>query len=162
MKKILSIILVLICLVNLSSCFLIPAYDNNELVKILNANGYEYSTNWESDHNGVIGYIHGSKEETDDEIYYIYCEGFSSANTIYNYLKSKQNADVSELKMEIESIELVLDSDDVSPADKGRYYEEYVILKDQLEDVQRFGCGRGLNIVWYGTKQAILDIRLGE
>lgn len=164
MKKILSILLVFAFLFSLSSCVLVPSYSGNELLKILESRGYEYTVelDLETDHQGVIGYVYGFKEETGDEIYYIYCEGFSSANAIFRYLKSKRNAEISELKMKIEKVQFMLDSDDVSAADKGKYYEEYVILKEQLEEVQGYNCGRGYNVVWYGTKQALIDIRLGE
>ncbi len=162
MKKILSIILILTCLFSLSSCAVVPAYDSDELEKILESNGYDHTINWQVDHEGVVGYVYGFKEKTGDEIYYIYCEGFSSANSIFRYLKSKRNAEISELKMEIEEIEFVLNSDDVSATDKGKCYAEYVILKEQLEEVQGYNCGRGYNVVWYGTKQALIDIRLGE
>ena len=64
--------------------------------------------------------------------------------------------------MNIERIEKILNSENVTPAEKGDYYEEYVIYKEELQEVQRYDCGKGFNVVWYGTKQAILDIRKGK
>lgn len=148
---------------NLSSCIFVPAYDATDLIEILEANGYKITDVEEDTHEGVVGYIYGYRSETGDEIYYLYCKDFASANSIHDYLSSKQKADIAEIKMKIERVEYMLyKAEGVSAAEKGDYYEEYVELKEELAGIERYGCGRGFNVVWYGTDNAILDIKLGH
>ena len=109
---------------------------------------------------GIVGYIYGHNEETDDEIYYIYCENFFSARSVYNYVDSKQKARKAEIKMEIEKVEYALyKSEGISAAEKGDYYEKYVELTEELAEVEAYSCGYSGNVVWYGTKQAVSDIK---
>ena len=64
--------------------------------------------------------------------------------------------------MKIEEVEYMLyKAEGVTAAEKGDYYEEFVKLDEELKEVEKYGCGRGFNVVWYGTKQAIMDLRLG-
>lgn len=161
-KRIVTFILSLICVFSISSCAVIPAYDSTDLVEILVDEGYEVENIDEKVYEGITGYIHGANESTGDEIYYIYCENIRSAKSVYDYVNSQQKARIAELKMEIEKIDYALNkSEGISAAEKGDYYEQYVIKTEELEEVQSFTCGHALNVVWYGTKSAVMTIRKG-
>ena len=162
MKKIISLLMIFVLVFSMASCALVPAYDSDVLVDILENNGYATNDVDEEVQEGITGYIYAYKEETGDEIYYIYCENVNTARTVYSYINSKRTAKINEIKMEIEKIEYALyKSEGVSAAEKGNYYEQLVLRTEELEEVQNYSCGHGLNIVWYGTKQAIRDIRKG-
>ena len=164
MKKIVALVLILASVLAISSCHkkILPAYNSDKLITILEAHGYEIMEDVEEEQvkEGVTGYIYAVNLETGDEIYYIYCENVSSTNSLYDYIDSKQKAKISELKMEIDKIEYALyKAEDVSAAEKGDYYEQFILKSEALEEAKKYGCGRGLNVVWYGTKQAIKDIK---
>ena len=162
MKRIVSLLLITACVLSLASCAIIPAYDGTELVGILYDHGYEITDVDETVEEGVVGYIHGKKAETGDEIYYIYCENYSVTKSLYNYIDIKQKARIAELKYNIERVEYALyDSKDVTAEQKGDYYELYVNLTEELRAAESYKCGRGINIVWYGTKQAVSDVKKG-
>ena len=162
MKKLICIALIVACLLSLSSCIFVPAYHYEDLEVILEEKEYEISDLDENLREGVVRAIHAVNYDTGDEIYYIYCEKFGSAKSIYDYINSKQKAEIAEIKMKIEEVEYMLyKAEGVSAAEKGDYYEEYVKLDEELKAVEKYGCGRGFNVVWYGTKQAIMDLRLG-
>ena len=160
MKKIISLILALVCLMSLSSCAIVPVYDSVDLIKILENNGYEIEDVNEPDHKGVVGYIYAHK--ADDELYYIYCKDFATTKAIYKYIKGNIDIKTSDLKTQIKEVELKLEYSGASASDKGKYYEEYILLTEELAEVQNYGCGHGLNVVWFGTKQAINDIRFAK
>lgn len=160
MKKILSIILIVACLFSLSSCAIIPAYDGDDLKRILRRNGYEIEEKYDVDHQGVAGYIYARNGS--EMLYYIYCNDYFTTKTIYKGTCSELDVWVSELQIEIKEMEAKLNSPDISASEKGKCYERYLILKDELERAQNFGCGHGINVVWFGTKQAIKDIRFGN
>ena len=160
MKKIISLILALVCLMSLSSCAIVPVYDSVDLIKILENNGYEIEDVNEPDHKGVVGYIYAHK--ADDELYYIYCKDFATTKAIYKYIKGNLDIKASDLTTQIKDIELKLEYSGASASDKGKYYEEYILLTEELAEVQNYGCGHGLNVVWFGTKQAINDIRFAK
>ena len=163
MRKIVALFMLLVCVFSVSSCAVVPAYDSNELIDILESNGYKVEKDvTEKVQEGIAGYIYATNEESGDELYYIYCDNIRSAKSIYDYVNSKQKAKIAELKMEIEKIEYALyKAEDVSAAEKGDYYEQYVLKTEELEKVQNFTCGHGLNVVWYGTKSAVMTIRKG-
>ena len=160
MKKIISLILALVCLMSLSSCAIVPVYDSVDLIKILENNGYEIEDVNEPDHKGVVGYIYAHK--VDDELYYIYCKDFATTKAIYKYIKSDLDIKIADLKAQIKEAEWKLEHSDASATEKGVYYAEHILLKEELAEVQNYGCGRGINVVWYGTKQAIKDIKSGK
>ncbi|MBQ7390004.1 MAG: hypothetical protein IJW02_02710 [Clostridia bacterium] len=162
MKRIIAIILLLTVVLSITSCIFVPAYHANTLIDILEDNNYVITDVNDTEYDGVVGYIYGERAETEDEVYYIYCEDFASAHSIYDYINSQMKADIAELKMEIERIEYLLyKAEGVSAEEKGKSYEKYVELKEELEEIERYGCGRGFNVVWYGTDKAIMDLRLG-
>lgn len=161
-NKIVALILFVSCLFSLTSCSLYPIYNSSELINILKKNDYEIEDVDEEVQEGIIGYIYGSKESTGDEIYYIYCEDISSARSIYNYMKSTHKAKIADIKMQIDKVEFALyKSDGISAAEKGDYYERYIELTEELEEIEKYTYGHGLNLVWYGTKQAVADIKNG-
>ena len=161
-RKISAFILLLACVFSVTSCAILPVYDGDDLIAILKDNGYEIDEIYENVQEGITGYIHGFNAETGDEIYYIYCENIRSGKSVYDYVNSKQKARIAELKMEIEKIEYALyKAEDVSAAEKGDYYEQYILKTEELEDVQNFTCGHAMNVVWYGTKSAVKIIRKG-
>ena len=170
MKKIVSLILLFVCLFSLSSCAIIPAYDGVDLERILINNGYEIEdvndtehtgvAGYITEHTGVAGYIYASNG--DEELYYIYCKDFATTKAIYKYIKGNIDIKTSDLKTQIKEVELKLEYSGASASDKGKYYEEYILLTEELAEVQNYGCGHGLNVVWFGTKQAIKDIRFGK
>ena len=85
-----------------------------------------------------------------------------SANSIYEYIRSKQKAKIAEIKMKIDTVEYALyKSEGISAAEKGDYYRQYVELTETLEEIENYTCGRGLKLVWYGTKKAVSDIKKG-
>lgn len=162
MKKIIALILLLSCAFSMASCSLVPVHDSEDLVLILEECGYKVTDVDEEVQEGIVGYIYGYNSETKDEIYYIYCENIMSAKRIYDYASSKQKAKIAELKMEIEKIEYALyKSEGISAAEKGDYYEKYVEKTEELEEVENYSYGHGFNVVWYGTKQAVADIKKG-
>ena len=162
MKKIIALLMLLICAFSVTSCAVLPAYNSSDLVTILINSGYVVDDIDEKVQEGITGYIHGFNAETGDELYYIYCENVKSAKSVYDYVNSKQKAKIAELKMEIEKIEYALyKSEGVSAAEKGDYYEQYILKTEELKKVQNFTCGHVMNVVWYGTKPAIGIIRQG-
>lgn len=162
MKRTIALLLLVVTVFTISSCAIVPAYNYSDLEIILVDKGYTLSDKEGNAREGITGYVYGSRIETGDEIYYIYCESFGSAQSIYSYINNQRKAKISEIKMEIERVEYALNkSEGVSAAEKGDYYEEYVNLQEKLDEAERYSCGRGFNVVWYGTKQAITDIRLG-
>ena len=164
MKKILVLLLTVSLAFSLASCAIFPAYDANNLVSILKSNGYEILEDVNSEvQDGMTGYIYAYNFDTKDEIYYMYFKNFNSANSMYNYINNKQKAKISELKMENNKLEnLLYKSEGISAAEKGDYYEQYILNKEALEEAENYECGHGVNVVWYGTKKAVLDIRKGE
>ena len=154
--------MLLVCIFSISSCAVVPAYHALDLIAILEAREYEITDVNHEVQEGITGYIYGSREDSNDEIYYIYCKNLRSAKSVYDYVNSRHKARIAELKMEIDKIEYVLHkSEGVSAAEKGDYYERLVINSEELEKIQSYSCGHGFNVVWYGTKQAIMDLRLG-
>lgn len=159
-KKLVALILLLSCVFSFASCSMLPIYNSPELTRILRDKGYEITDVDEEVQEGIVGYIYGYNEETDDEIYYIYCENFKSAKSIYDYISSKQKAKVAEIKMEIDKVEYALyKSEGMSASELGDYYERYIELSEELKEAEKYTSGRGFNLVWYGTKQAIADIQ---
>ena len=161
-KRIIALILLVSTLFTLTSCAFVPVYNSPELVVVLEKYGYDITDVDEEVQEGIVGYLYGSKKSTGDEIYYIYCEDISSARSVYNYIKTTQKAKIAAIKMEIDKVEYALyKSEGVSASEKGDYYERYVELTEELESIESYTCGHGLNLVWYGTKQAVADIRKG-
>ena len=160
MKKIMSLVLMLASVFGMVACAVVPVYDSADLVAILKENGYTVEEKFTEDQNGITGYYYAHKNDKSDELYYIYCEDFKSSKSIYDYISSRQKARVASLKMDIEQIEFALyKSEGVSAEEKGKYYQRYVEQTEKLEFVENYTCGRGLNVVWYGTKKAVLDIK---
>ena len=160
MKRIIAFLLLVACAFSMASCALVPVYDSKDLISILEDAGYRITDVDEEVQEGIVGYIYGYNEETKDEIYYIYCDNIMSAKRIYDYASSKQKAKIAEIKMDIEMIEFALyKSEGISAAEKGNYYEKYVKKTEALEEVENYTCGHGLNVVWYGTKKAVSDIK---
>ena len=163
MKKLIALVFIISVILSLASCAVVPAYNASKLIPILKSNGYELTEVNSEVQDGVVGYFYAYNPDTKDELYYIYCKNFHSANSMYNYINSKQKAKVAELKMEIDRLEnLLYKSEGISAAEKGDYYEEYILKTEELDKAKKYDCGYGVNIVWYGTKQAIRDIRKGE
>lgn len=162
-KRLISLFLLLAIALSVTSCAIVPVYDGLELEAIWTKNGYTYKRNDPSSMNeGILGYYYAYNPSADDEIYYIFCDDIFSTHSIYDYIDSSRKAKIAALKMEIDQIEYALyKAEDVSPSEKGRYYEKYVIKTEELAKIQNYDCGRGLNVVWYGTKQAIADLRKG-
>ena len=162
MKKIIAMLLLVACAFSTVSCAIVPAYNSDELLAILEDKGYSVTDVDVETNEGVVGYIYAVKAETGDEIYYIYCEDFASSRSLYNYIDSLQRAKIAEIKMEIEKIEYALyKAEGVTAAEKGDYYERYVMKTEELAEVERYVCARAVNVVWYGTKQAVADIKNG-
>ena len=160
MKRIIALILMLSCVLTVASCAVVPLYDSSDLVVILKENGYTVKETFKNVREGVVGYVYAHRIRTGDELYYIYCEDFASANSIYDYVNSKQKTHIAEIKMEIDQIEYALyKTEGLSAEEKGRYYQRLIEKQEELEEVKNYTCGRGLNVVWYGTKQAVLDIK---
>ena len=161
-KQFVACLLLVACILSLTSCFLVPMYNSPELIEMLENKGYAITDVDEEAQEGIVGYIYGYNEETEDEIYYIYCENIFSASSVYNYVHSKQKAKKAEIKMEIEKVEYALyKAEGISAAEKGDYYERYVELTEELDEIERYSCGYSGNVVWYGTKQAVSDIKQG-
>ena len=162
MKRIVALLLLVACVFSLASCAVLPIYNSTDVIYILKNAGYTITDVDESVQEGIIGYIYGNNSETGDEIYYIYCENLKSANSIYEYISSKQKAKIAEIKMKIDTVEYALyKSEGISAAEKGDYYRQYVELTEALEEIENYTCGRGFNLVWYGTKKAVSDIKKG-
>ena len=160
-KKIVALILILTCVFSIASCNRIPAHDSDSLEEILTSCGYAFVYEHSDAREGMTGYYYAEKAETGDYLYYIYCKNIESANSIYEYEKSKNKAKIAELELEIDKVENVLyKSEGVSAEEKGKYYQKYVELSEALEVVKNYKCGRYMNVVWHGTKQAISDIKL--
>lgn len=164
MKKLLVLLLIFSLTMSLVSCAIFPVYDAIKLISILKSHGYEILENIDSEvQDGMTGYIHAYNSDTKDEIYYMYFKNFNSANSMYNYINNKQKSKISELKMKINKLEnLLYKSEGISAAEKGDYYEQYILNKEALEEAENYECGHGVNVVWYGTKKAVRDIRKGE
>ena len=161
-KKLIALLLLVTCSFCITSCAVVPAYDASELIPILDRKGYDVEMINEVSEEGISVYLYANNPETGEKLFYIYCEDIRSAQSIYRYINSQRKAKIAEIKMEIEKVEYSLyKGENSTAAQKGDYYEKYLLLKEQLDEVQNYGCGRGLNVVWYGTKQAIMDIRLG-
>lgn len=162
-KKLLALVVLLTCVFSITSCAVFPAYHGDDLTAILEDLGYEVEEVTGITEEGISGCIYAKNPETGDELYYIYCEDFSSARSIRRYVNSQKKAKIAEIKMKMKKIEYKLYKDEnVTAAEKGVYYEKYVLLKEELKEVRNYGCGRAVNVVWYGTNQAILDLRLGK
>lgn len=161
-KKIIAMLLLVACAFSTVSCAIVPAYDSTDLLAILDAKGYSITDVNEEVQEGIVGYIYAVNPETGDEIYYVYCEDFETSRSIYNYISSNHRAKVAEIKMEIEKIEYALyKAEGVTAAEKGDYYERYVEKTEELAEVEKYVCARAINVVWYGTKQAVADIKKG-
>ena len=135
-------------------------YDGNELYARLIECGYEVEEIESTAQEGMLGYYYAERRDTGDSIYYMYFEDTKAAKAMYDYVKSSYKAEVAELELEIEKVEYALyKSEDVSAAKKGKYYEKYVELTEELEELKNITHGQSFNIVWYGTKQAVDDIK---
>ena len=162
MKKIIALILILTCLFSLSSCAVVPAYNYVDLVIILEKQGYETSYEGHSEYEGIDGYLYAYNSETGDELYYVYCNSFSMSNTIYEYIKSSREMDISSLKMEfIQNVYAILFGY-TTAAEKGDDFENIVHIVWNYVEIQEYGYGHVANVVWFGTKQAIKDIRFAK
>ena len=148
------------CIFSLSSCAIVPVYDSIELAPMLEEAGYKVDIVMEEVQEGISGYVHAENRSTGDELYYIYCDNMTAARSVYVYIKSKNQARAAELQLEIDKIEHALyKSEGISAKEKGEYYEKLVERTEELEEVQNYKYGHALNIVWYGTKQAVSDIK---
>ena len=162
MKKIIALILLLACALSMASCAAIQVYDSIDLLVVLQNYGYETKDVEETLEEGIAGYIYGYNSETEDEIYYIYCDTLEMAKKVYDYISTAKAAEKAELEFEIAKIEYALySSENVNAEEKGQYYENYVKRGEELKKLEDYKCGYKLNVVWYGTKQAIADIKKG-
>ena len=156
MKRTVALILLIASIFSLASCSPLVAYNLDDVLFILEWGGYTVENVDIESEEGIVGYIYGEKSDTEDEIYFIYCDDFDSARTLYKYVKNKHKARISELEMEIEKIEFALyKSEGVSAAEKGKYYESYILKTEELERCKDYEYGRYHNVVWYGTESAI-------
>lgn len=159
MKKVLSLLLLLVCIFNLASCAVFPLYEPVDLKVVLIRHKYNIKHIVLDKQEGIIGYVHGTKKSSGDEIYYIYCENITAAKAVYGYVKTKHEAKVSALKLEIEKIEYALYATDGNTASQqGRYYEQYIEKREELKKIENYDYGHVMNVVCYGTKQAYKDI----
>lgn len=163
MKKIISLLLLFACALGMASCSLVSAYDSSELISVLENKGYEITDVDQTLQEGIVGHIYASKADTGDELYYVYCSDVDTATSLYEYVKAAHKVRMAELNLEIEKIEYALNkAEGLSVAEKGDYYEKYVVKTEELELVSSYTYGRAVNIVWYGTKDAIKDIRKNQ
>ena len=159
MKKIISLILILACLFSLSACAVVPAYNYGDLVRILEKKGYETSYKGYGDYAGIDGYLYAYNSKTGDELFYIYCNSLSMASTIYKYIKSDRDIEISYLKMEfMQGVYEILFSN-TTASEKGDRFEDVVHAVWDYVEVKEYTCGHALNVVWIGTRQAVRDIR---
>lgn len=98
-------------------------------------------------------YVDGELEE----VYVIYCSSSGMANSVYEYVKNKYNHEKSELEMKEKILEYGYKTADIDSEAKVEHYSNYLSVKEQLERYDRYSYGRNVNMVWYGTKQAIAD-----
>ena len=159
MKKVVSLLLLLVCIFNLASCAVFPLYEPVDLKVVLILHKYDIKHINLDKEKGIIGYVHGTKKSSGDEIYYIYCENVTAAKAVYEYVKTQHKAKVSGLKLEIEKLEYALYKTEGNTASQqGRYYEQYVEKQEELAKIENYHYGHVVNVVCYGTKQAYKDI----
>lgn len=158
-KKIICLFLLVCCVFNLSSCSFYIVHDDYGVVKKELKNcGYVVEDKEAPYGEGLISYLYAS-HESGDEIYVIYCFSRRVARSVHKYAMKMQAAKKSELQMEIKALEYSLYmAEDVNSQMKGEYYEEYLNKKEELKKHKEYGCGRYMNLVWYGTKQSVVDI----
>ena len=156
-KRIVAFLLLLVFVFTFSACSLHIINSDYPIVKDeLESNGYTVK-----DYDGVYGsnnveYMHATN--CGDEIYVIYCSSRRVARSIYHYAKKMQKAMIAELEMEIKTLEYAIYKDDSAGSfTKGEYYKEYLEKKEALAKCKEYDFGRLANVVWYGTKQAIID-----
>ena len=159
-KRILALVMILVSLFSLASCALFPVYNSLDLESMLQGYGYIVDTVDGNLNEGITGYVHAYKTDSDDYLYYIYCENLSTANKIYKYFKTQNEAEVAALKMKLERASYALnDATDIDGSKKLNYFEIYLDAQYELEKAENFKCGYFANVVWYGTKQAVADIK---
>lgn len=47
----------------------------------------------------------------------------------------------------------------MASVEQDRYYQKLVEKRQELQEVKNYTCGRGPNVVLYGRKLALLDIK---
>jgi len=157
-KRIAAFLLIFVLVFNFSACSLHVIYSDYPVVRgKLASSGYEIK-----EYDGTYGrktveYMHGTHGDS-DEIYVIYCSSRRVARSIYRYAKRMHKARLAELEMEIKILEYALYKDNsAGSSTKGEYYKEYLEKKEALAKCKEYDFGRVANVVWYGTKQAIID-----
>lgn len=168
-KKILSILLILVCILSLASCDkeslrksskMLFVYDGEDLAPRLRQCGYEVEVIESTAQEGLVGYIYAERPDTEDVLYYMYFVDVNSAKSMHEYIKNLYKAKISEKEFEIDKIEYVLyKSEGVSAEEKGKYYQRFIELSEELEEIKSITYGQSINIVWYGTKQAVNDMK---
>ncbi len=137
-----------------------PEYSQREVVDTLTRRGYVVDEVAENEYKGVMGYLHATDSDADNEVYIIYCANPKIARTIYVYIKRMHKADIAKLKMNMERIDYAINrAEDLESEAKGKYYAQYVEMEEELESYKKYRYGHYSNVVWYGTKQAIEDTK---
>ena len=159
MKRIIAFAMVLVCIFALTSCMdSAIKYDYQVAKSKLEKCGYsikDYNSDYES---GVIGRIHAENSDG-EEIYLMYFSNTAIARSAYKYVKKMHAANIAELQVEMKMLDYSINENaDIGTNEKGKYYTDYLEVKEELQEYKQYKCGIYNNLVWYGTKKAIEDI----
>lgn len=159
-KRIVALILFLVCIFSLAACK--PKTvdgDYSVVVDKLRESGYsviDLETPYEYE---ILSCLHAEADINGqhEELYVIYCANASMANKVYEYVKNKYNHEKSELEMEEKILEYAYKNADINSESKVEHYSHYLEVKEKLKKYDRYSYGRNVNMVWYGTNKAIED-----
>lgn len=159
-KKIIALVLLLACIVSLSACASKTIEgDYADVKKRLQQSGYnviDLETPYEYE---ILSCMHAFMDVDGkiEEVYVIYCSTATMANKVYEYVENKYNYEKSELEMKEKILKYAYNTADIGSESKVEHYSNYLEVKEQLKRYDRYSFGRNVNMVWYGTKQAIAD-----
>ena len=160
MKKIIALLLAVLCVFAICSCAARPAMKLDEAEANLKAKDYIVTYTKDSSMTGVAERLTARASlslESDLEI--VVYDTAKLARFAYEEAKLSIDTEIEYINMEIKKTEYVLKQykDELKSAEIDELEDDIKDLKEELAELENIVIGRSGKTFWQGTKQAIKD-----
>ncbi len=158
MKKLLVLMLAMVCVLGLVACAPAPVMDLDDASDNLEDEDYTVFYNEDGDESeGIEETLYASND--DDHLIIIRFKKASTAKLYYKNLKNTHNRELKSIKANIKYQENLLKNyDGDMDSDTEDYYEDSIKEKEKdIKESKEYVYGIRGKTVWYGTKDAIKD-----
>ena len=157
MKKLLALLLAVVCLFACVSCTPAPKKDLAAAKSNLEAKNYVVFLDDTTDDPTVSETL--TATNVNESLYIVRYASNKLAKLALRRAEAQIDAQIEDIKLEIKSIKHIMNKfdDELTTDEMDDYKEELRELEEELEEIKNVVFGRSGKLFWYGTKQAIKD-----